>query len=199
MNRVKIDIRDWLWIIKLFELETSAAVIAGETGISYPTVLKAVNTIRMSIVHSMKCASETKRDIREDEAITVFGLLPDDKGNTRIESLPYDSIFFSSKIGNGFLVITKKSIKCSSLMLRGQKIKMVDLGRNFPRYRVYCSCSGFWPYAKERLSKHHGVSSEKLPLYLMEMEFRWINRNEHIFDLLLERLCCFMPDHHVSH
>jgi len=32
---------------------------------------------------------------------------------------------------------------------------------------------GFWSFAKERLIKFHGVSPEKFPFYLKEMEFRY--------------------------
>jgi transposase len=32
---------------------------------------------------------------------------------------------------------------------------------------------GFWSYAKERLIKHHGVSKEKFPRYLKEIEYRY--------------------------
>jgi len=52
----------------------------------------------------------------------------------------------------------------------------------------------FWSYAKERLIKHHGVSKEKFPLYLKEMEFRYNNRNTRIFTQLAEYLVNLMPD-----
>lgn len=37
---------------------------------------------------------------------------------------------------------------------------------------------GFWSYARERLIEYHGLSKEKFPLYLKEMEFRYNNRNK---------------------
>ncbi|HDZ62861.1 MAG TPA: DDE transposase, partial [Nitrospirae bacterium] len=52
---------------------------------------------------------------------------------------------------------------------------------------------GFWSYAKERIMKFHGVSKEKFPLYLKEMEFRYNNRNNDIFTLLAENLCHTVP------
>ena len=49
LNNVKLSANEWLWVVKLFELETSATVIASETGMSYPTALKAIDTIRSAI------------------------------------------------------------------------------------------------------------------------------------------------------
>jgi len=50
LGKLRISAIDWLWIIKLFELELSAHKIAKQVKISYPTVLKAVDLIRRSIV-----------------------------------------------------------------------------------------------------------------------------------------------------
>ena len=52
---------------------------------------------------------------------------------------------------------------------------------------------GFWSYAKQRLIKFHGVSKEKFPLYLKEMEFRFNNRNHDIFRLLTQKITNLVP------
>jgi transposase-like protein len=44
---------------------------------------------------------------------------------------------------------------------------------------------GFRGFARERLLKFHGVSAEKFPLYLKEMEFRYNHRK---FTALFTRL-----------
>jgi transposase len=44
---------------------------------------------------------------------------------------------------------------------------------------------GFWSFAKERLQKYHGVNKQNFPLYLKEMEFRFNNKNNNIFNRLL--------------
>jgi len=54
LGKLRISAVDWLWIIKLFELELSTRKIAKQVKISYPTVLKAVDFIRQSIVVGMK-------------------------------------------------------------------------------------------------------------------------------------------------
>jgi transposase len=197
LNRVKINIRDWLWIIKLFELEASAAVIAEESGVSYPTVLKAVDTIRMSIALSNgDMPDETGNTGAFYDLGPVFGIFSDSDGITRIAPLSADVVLYATRIERGYLILTERSVTHSSVLVRDRKIKITDYGKNFPNCRVYCDCEGFWPYAKERLAKHHGVSSGKLPLYLKESEFRWNNKNSTIFEALIQKLCCFMPDQH---
>ena len=47
---------------------------------------------------------------------------------------------------------------------------------------------GFWAYAKERLIKHHGVSKERFPLHLKEMEFRYNHRHQDLFPLVVQQL-----------
>ena len=67
-----------------------------------------------------------------------------------------------------------------------------DLGRPKRRDDIN-GIEGFWSYAKERIMKFHGVSKEKFPLYLKEMEFRYNNRNNDILTLLVKNLCNTVP------
>ena len=45
---------------------------------------------------------------------------------------------------------------------------------------------GFWSFAKERFHKYHGIKKNNYPMYLKEMEFRFNNRNENVFNLLFD-------------
>ncbi len=96
---------DWLWIIKPFELELSTRKIAKQVSISYPTVLKAVDLIRRSIVTESKGdRGLIEGEVEMDEAyfggkrkekrgrgaghkIPVFGIL-ERKGIVQVEVLP---------------------------------------------------------------------------------------------------------------
>jgi transposase-like protein len=42
--------------------------------------------------------------------------------------------------------------------------------------------------------KHHGVSPQRFPLYLYEMQFRYNNRKKDLFDLILDTLVKPVPD-----
>ncbi len=60
---------------------------------------------------------------------------------------------------------------------------------HFSRGKVHINgLEGFWAYAKERLIKHHGVSKERFPLYLKEMEFRYNHRHQDLFPLVVQHL-----------
>jgi transposase-like protein len=138
INKVKLPPRDWLRLIKLFELENSARKASQQLGISYPTVYKAFQLIRQSIAaHS---------------------------GN--------DTSFFENR--------------------RDYRQFTADYGRRFSRSDVRINMNGadgFWSYAKERMDKFHGISKEKFPFYLKEMEFRYNHRYEPIFNTLVQYLC----------
>ena len=41
---------------------------------------------------------------------------------------------------------------------------------------------GFWSFAKERLIRYHGISRERFPLYIKEMEWRYNNRVDTLHD-----------------
>ena len=44
---------------------------------------------------------------------------------------------------------------------------------------------GFWSFAKERFHKYHGINKVNYLFYLKEMEFRFNNRNNNIYKLLM--------------
>ena len=44
---------------------------------------------------------------------------------------------------------------------------------------------GFWGFAKSRLSRFRGMHKNTFYLHLKECEFRYNNRNENMYDLLL--------------
>jgi transposase len=147
INKVKLPLREWLRLVKLFELEISARKASQQSGISYPTVHKAFHLIRQSITaHSGNGDSFPDGEIEAKE--TYFENRCDYKQFT------------------------------------------ADDGRRFSQSDVHINgMDGFWCYAKESMNKFHGVSKEKFPLYLKEMEFRYNHRHEPIFNTLVRYLC----------
>ena len=91
------------------------------------------------------------------------------------------------KVRRGSIVYTDKYQSYDSLMFCGYRHLKVDHSRRFASGKVYINgLEGFWSYAKERLIKFHGVSKEKFPFYLKELEFRYNHRKEdNLFDLLI--------------
>lgn len=195
VHRVKISSQKWLWIIKLFELNNPTSTIGEETGISYPTVLKAADTIRLAIVgDSIRC-SDIEIGCSLDTNKPFLGASSVEQKSVQIlETIPAERIKCNVRLAGGRMICTDKSLVYHTLMYENEDLKLVDRGEHFPRFRVYFSgMEGFWQYAKERLAKSHGISPEKLMLYIKEMEFRYTHRDEQLFDLLVEKLCHYAP------
>lgn len=217
LGKLKISAIDWFWIIKLFELELSTRKIAKQVSISYPTVLKAVDLIRRSIVTESKGDRDLiEGEVEMDEAyfggkrkgkrgrgaghkIPVFGIL-ERQGIVPVEVLPNVSAqsllnLTVKKVRRGSIVYTDKFRGYDALMFCGYRHLRIDHEKVFSSGKVYINgLEGFWSYAKERLIKHHGVSIQKFPLYLKEMEFRYNHRNQNIFEILTQNLCNFVSD-----
>ena len=55
--------------------------------------------------------------------------------------------------------------------------------------RGKCHVNGiesFWSYCKRRLAKFNGLTDEKFILHLKESEFRFNNRKQNLYKILLE-------------
>jgi transposase len=193
LDELRVSTRQWLWIIKLFELEKPATIVADELGISYPTSFKGIDVIRRAIASLAGSPADREVGPDEDHPPIVLGTSAHLAADGPIVDLPHGSVLLPIGMSGGCLILTDRGLDLGSLRCRDRIVPLVDLGKSYPPYRVYCSENGFWPYAKERLGRYHGVSRAKLPLYLREMEFRWIHRNGDLFESIVMRLCAFMP------
>ena len=91
------------------------------------------------------------------------------------------------KVRRGSIVYTDRFQIYDALMFCGYRHLRVDHGKYFSRGRVYINgLEGFWSYAKERIIKHHGVSPQRFPFYLKELEFRYNHGKEDIFPLITQ-------------
>lgn len=214
---LKISASQWLWLIKLFELEVSSRRIAREIELSYPTALKATNFIRQAILSkSRDYELLLKGEVEADESyfggrrkgirgrgalnkVPVFGILERD-GIVSVDVVPDVGAktlldMTIKKVRRGSIVYTDKYKCYDSLMFCGYRHLKVDHGKQFARGKVYINgLEGFWSFAKERLLKYHGVSKEKFPLYLKELEYRYNNRNKNLFVLLTKLMSEFVPN-----
>jgi len=215
INKVKLPPRYWLWLIKLFELETSARKASQQLGISYPTAHKAFHLIRQSIIaHAGNSnslpdgkveAEETYFENRREDhraknsksGFPVFGIL-ERKGLVKVEPLQdvgAEAVFNLRvrAVRKGSIVYTDRWGRYDALMFCDYKHSS-DYGRRFRREDVPMSgMDGFLSYAEKKMMKFHGGSKEKFPLYLKEMEFRYNHRQESIFNTLVRYLCDLRP------
>jgi transposase len=132
--------------------------------------------------------------------VPVFGIL-ERNGTVRVEVVPNVSAatlldWTLKKVRRGSIVYTDRWRGYDSLMFCGYRHLRVDHQRYFSRGKVYINgLEGFWSYAKERLAKFHGVSKEKFPLYLKEMEFRYNHRHQPLLPLLVQAAAKLVPNH----
>jgi len=216
INKLRISPKKWLWIIKLFELELSAKKISEQISLSYPTVLKALYVIRLAILANNNGDDLLKGEVELDESyfggrrkgkrgrgafnkVPVFGIL-ERNGIVKVEAVKDVKAetllnLTVQTVRRGSIVYTDKFKSYDSLMFCGYRHLKIDHHKKFSSGKVYINgVEGFWSYAKERLIKHHGVSKERFPLYLKEMEFRYNNRNKSVFNLLVNYLTNLVPD-----
>ena len=215
-NKLKCSFKTWLWLIKLFELEVCALRAAVQCKISYPTALKAYDLIRYSILASAQDAQDLlggeieldesyfggrrkgKRGRGASSKVPVFGIY-ERNGVVRVEVVKdvtaRSLLDMTIKVvRRGSIIYTDRFRSYDTLMFCGYRHLRVDHGKRFVTGKVYINgLEGFWSYAKQRLIKFHGVSKEKFPLYLKEMEFRYNNRSHDIFELLAQNIVSFVP------
>jgi len=216
INHGRFTCSQWLSLIKLFELEQSVRKIAEQMSLSYNTAYNGIQTIRYSIlVHAQDAAEILSGEIELDESyfggrrkgnrgrgaagkVPVFGIL-ERQGKVMVTVVP--DVSADTLIGltvktvrRGSIVYTDKFRSYNSLMFCGYRHLKVDHNKRFSSGKVYINgLEGFWSWAKERIIKHHGVSKEKFPLYLKELEFRYNNRHTDIFENVADYLCELVP------
>ncbi len=216
INNGNLTSVQWLGIIKLFELEVSVRKMASQMALAYNTVYNAVKTIRLAIISHADDAEELLAgEIELDESyfggrrkgnrgrgaagkVPVFGIL---ERNGKVQVTVVHNVTAQTLIGltvktvrRGSIVYTDKFGSYNSLMFCGYRHLKIDHSKRFSSGKVYVNgLEGFWSWAKERLIKHHGISKENFPLYLKELEFRYNNRNNDIFEFVADYLCDLVP------
>lgn len=216
INHGRLTCVQWLSLIKLFELEVSVLKMTEQIQLSYNTVYKAIQTIRYAILaHAEDAHNLLDGEIELDESyfggrrkgnrgrgaagkVPVFGIL-ERNGQVRVTAVK--DVSASTLIGltvktvrRGSIIYTDKFRSYNSLMCCGYRHLKIDHNQRFSSGKVYINgLEGFWSWAKERLIKHHGISKEKFPLYLKELEFRYNNRQNDIFELISDHLTDLVP------
>jgi transposase len=216
INQGNLTAGQWLRLIKLFELELSIRKIAQQLRLSYNAAYKAVHTIRAAILaHSTDGDVFLGGEVEVDESyfggkrkgkrgrgaagkVPVFGIL-EREGRVFVEVLPTtrakDVLALTvKKVRRGSIVYTDRYRNYDALMFCGYRHLRVDHGKYFSRGRVYINgLESLWSYAKERIMKYHGVSPQRFPYYLKELEFRYNHRKEDLFSLIMKYLCNLVP------
>jgi transposase len=206
---LRISPSQWLSLIKLFELSTSARKASLEVHLSYKTTLRAFDILRRVLVEELARSDEVlKGELEADEAYfggkrkgrrgrgaggktIVYGIL--ERGGkvsvSIVQDVSAESLMTETvkRVRRGSIVYTDKWRGYDSLMFCGYKHLNIDHRYKFKQGKVYINgIEGFWSFAKERLIKHHGISRYKFLYYIKEMEWRYNNRGKDLFEALVD-------------
>ena len=197
LDKAHISPKAWLWVIKLFELELTATRISVETEISYPTTLKAITAIRRSISAATAHRRAGSPDLEGNRKPLISHTI-EHEGIEATVILPTNRIKIVERLEHGHLICTDRDVRHDSLFCEGVKHDPADFGHNrLPRFRTYLAHPvGARIFIMERLHKYHGLKDKMLPLYVLEMEYRYNNRRNQLFNLLVENICRFVPVRH---
>jgi transposase len=212
---LKISAVQWLWTLKLFELEITPDRIADEVGISYPTVLKAIRLIRSALLQQY--LSGKPRNNAEGAWQTILA-----------ESLRRSASLTTSREGpifrleerNGSIDVvyvhnlSRATLRRNNLpiMRLGQVIHVVRdekgstltfwAGRKFASARTSPATrdltrsglvENFLLFSRERFARLPRITEQQFPLYLIEMNFRFEHHNRRLFDLLARAIAQLVP------
>lgn len=211
LNRCAFSARQWLWFLKLFSLDVAPAAISAEMAVSYPTILKAADTVRRAIVAQALDSRQfyeagiwpgpgnpaPEKDIVDSP---VFGLIEIGgmalcdlvPGLTAEHLLHFKLNFFLKTASIGQVVYTAPYKHYQALVSCGPGLWPARCIRHQDK-RLPVESSHFWTFAKQRLRQLRGVPATHFPLYLKECELRYNNRDTDLIPILSQAICAFVP------
>jgi transposase len=188
----------WLCLIGLFANEMPVKEAAQYLGVAYNTVYKAMDALRQAILSQAIDARQIVQTLKTRRAGSwppVFGIMPR-QGWVFVDLIPdvdaTDLTLFklhfrlkTSRLGS--VVYTGPMRGYQGLVCCGGPEWLTPTLKARDSALPLDEDGGFWPYLRHRLEKLQGVSAEKFPLYLKELEYRW-NHQGHDIEGLLTRL-----------
>lgn len=210
-NRSRISEKKFREILRYFSHDETASKTAIYTSINRNTINKIFNEIRQHLfANNLNLLEKEDGEFELDESYfgakrvrgkrgrgaagktPVFGLLKRDgkvyveivKNCTRKQLLP----IIQGKILEGSTINTDGWKAYDSLVLNGYTHHRVFHSHNeFARGKCHVNgIESFWSYCKRRLAKFNGLTDEKFILHLKESEFRFNNRKQDLYKILLE-------------
>jgi transposase len=212
-KRSRISEAKFRQLLRLFSLDIDATNIAEITGLNRNTVNRYLRLIRERIVDLCNKTSPFSGVIEVDESYFGARRIKGKRGRGAGGKTPVFGI-----LQRGGKVYTEIVPDCATKTLQGiirGKVDpdsvihsdywrgyngLVDMGYK-KHYRIrhghnefvngknhINGIESFWSYAKRRLEKFHGISKILFNLHLKECEFRFNNRNENVYQILLKEL-----------
>ena len=204
IGELNLTARQWLWIVKLFELEIPPSQMAKEVGISYPTALKAIYLIRKAIAQANGDGESAAADSgagssAETEAGRgrAFGLV-ERKGRISIDVI--DDVSAERVLQEqpkftkqGPIIFTGRFQHYDGLILWRFRLPH-GAAKRLPKGKPPLDgMDNFWRFARPRLSKFRRTSDQDLYYFLKELAFRYQHRDQELFMSLVSLMTQLMP------
>jgi transposase len=220
INMGGLSCRDWLRLIKLFELELTTHRMVSQLRLSYNTVYKAITTLRFAILaHALDASQlldgELGRNIGFENGriclgqgrekmygFPVFGFLErnnwafvDLLPGMEAETVFHFNLNFQLKLMRmGNIMYSDRYRRYDALIFCGDASLPMKYIKSHEHVAYVDSLKGgFWNFARNRLKRYNGVTPRRFPLYLKELEFRYNHKDSDIFPLLVRHLTDFVP------
>jgi transposase-like protein len=213
VERSKISEAKFRQIIKLFAHDLDAQTTASLTNLNRNTINRYLALIRHRIAEFCENQPPMQGEIEVDEFYfgprrikgkrgqrankkrTVLGIFKRG-GNIYTEVVP-DCVkatlqgILRGRVDLGSVIQSYGMLSYDGLVELGCKkhyrVRYVQKELAMGRSRIN-GIDSFWLYAKRRLMKFHGIAESTFYLHLKECEFRFNNRNQDIYLLLLKTL-----------
>ncbi|WP_319470446.1 IS1595 family transposase [uncultured Pseudodesulfovibrio sp.] len=220
INNGALTPSEWLSLISLFVEECSVHQMKKKLNLSYNTVYKALTAIRFAILaHAMDARQLISpatgldsylkgnrltggpREMHMD-TIPVYGILRRENlvfidlvPGFQAETLFHFHMNFHLKlIRTGNLVYTDRYKDYDALMFCGNDSLPYEIIRRYDEPpHIDAVNDEFWDYAQTRIKRFRGISCQRFPLYLKELEFRFNNRDKSIEEIIAAYLCALVP------
>jgi transposase len=210
IERAKITEVKFRQLIKSFVHDLDAQIIASLTKLKRKTAYRYLTLTRERIAEHCETQSPFRGEIEVDESYFGGKRIKGKRGRGAYKKTPVFGI-----LKRGGKVYTEVVPDCAKATLQGiirgrvdpdsvihsdgwrGHDGLVDLGYK-KHYRVshgqnefargtnhINGIESFWAYVKRRLMKYHGIAESTFYLHLKECEFRFNNRDENIYLLLL--------------
>ena len=203
IGELNLTARQWLWIIKLFELEIPPSQLAKEISVSYPTALKAIYLIRRAIAEASDDDQDEKlagatADWRAVGATGgAFGLL-ERQGRIHIAPiavLSIETVLHEQPkfVKQGPIIFTGRFREYDALVLWRFRLSPGVTKRLSGGKPGLDGLEAFWNFARPRLGKFRRSSDQDLYYFLKELAFRYEHRDKELFETLVRLMTQLMP------
>jgi transposase-like protein len=211
MKYSKLSVYQIKKILKCFSDELTAVQTAKSLGLHRNTIDRFFQIFREDIAeHQERNLERMSGNIEIDESYFGSTYRGDKRGRSTQRKIPVvgllkrNGIVYTKIIPNASRsaiwptihklvdksksnVYTDKWRTYDGLVFQGYKHYRINHSKEFAKSHNHINgIESFWSYVKRKMRKHNGISRNKFYLYLKESEFRFNNRQQDIYKLLLK-------------